>query len=91
MASIWAKCFLLAIGQLSDWGSAQPGQSAMETWKDGEGRDIQCGAQQPGVVREQELCAWGQFPLEGALGAVGTMLKIMGTFIEPHVNHSFGK
>lgn len=37
------------------------------------------------------MCGGGQFPLEGALGAAGTMLMIMGTFKEPHVNHSFGK
>lgn len=67
------QCFLLAAGQLSDWKSAQLSQSAMKTWKDGEGGDKQCGAQQPGVVRERELCVGGQFPLEGALGAAGTM------------------
>lgn len=53
-------------------------------WKDGEGRDtVQCTA-------AGSVCR-GQFLLEGALGAAGTISKIVGTFTDPHVNSRFGK
>lgn len=45
----------------------------------------QCSAQ------PRALCVGGQFLSEGALGAAGAMLKIVGTFTDQHVNSRFGK
>lgn len=63
--------FFLATGQLNAWESAQPGHSAVERWKGGEGRDVQCGAQQPGIVRERELCVGGSVSLRRGIGCSG--------------------